>query len=573
MWQALSDAAREAIEQGDNARGKVLWLLADACSMKIEPASPNQPFKPSFVSSRGRSVITDDFTSVEIEFFAQIVDEIDENWLRARLSDLLWLRVQPRKVDYALMAIDAYRQLPLDVNTYLAGSRECWSRALNLTRMLKKSAGDRLSSMEAVILDAFNNTTVVDGFLAHWLTELLAEYWLGQEAQLDIAAKLEHLGHEHDASKDFSRAREYFCSAADWNLRSEKPAKAAELRALAAECWVKEAEASPSAMIAASFYENAIKLYRTIPRTERLSNQVDERISELRAKLNIFGEKSLAEMSVVKTQSGDLTEMVSSARKAVQGKPIRQALLSFVNLFQGVDIEKLRKDALSRMTQFPLQSLFASTHMSRDGRVIAKRPALSLSGEPTEDNETAIRAEMVSDYDTLIGIVVKSYIWPALGEILLEHRLREVDFIELARHSPIVPENREGLVGKALFAGYERDFVVALHLLIPQVEHMVRVQLKYAGAITTNLDKDGIQNENGLSTLMNLPEAERIFGPNLTFELKSLFCDAFGPNLRNELAHGLLEIDDLHSAGAIYAWWLILRLTFNSCLSQAEREE
>ncbi len=138
------------------------------------------------------------------------------------------------------------------------------------------------------------------------------------------------------------------------------------------------------------------------------------------------------------------------------------------------------------------------------------------------------------------------------------------DFVAMASRSPIVPKNRERLFGKALFAGYEKDFVAALHLLVPQIEHMVRWHLKAAGIKTTNLDKDGIENENGLSALMELPEVTQIFGEDLSFELKALVCDAFGPNLRNELAHGLLDDEACHSAYAIYAWWLGLKLVFNT---------
>lgn len=201
--------------------------------------------------------------------------------------------------------------------------------------------------------------------------------------------------------------------------------------------------------------------------------------------------------------------------------------------------------------------------MSRDGRVIAKRPAMSLGAELTSDDEIAIRAEMIRDYGIRVSLAVRGSIWPALEMLLLEHRLREVDFIALARNSPIVPKERAGLFGKALFAGYERDFVTALHLLTPQIEHLVRVHLKQAGAKTTNIDKDGIQNENGMSNLLGLPEAVQVFGEDLTFELNSLFCDAFGPNLRNELAHGLLDEGECQSVYAIYAWWLALRLTVN----------
>lgn len=578
MWQAFSAAARRSIEQGQNEYGKVFWLLADACSMMLSPSSPNEPFKPFAVFHDRRSVVPDDFHDADILFFGEIVDAVDDDWLKARLSDLVWLKGKPRNTAFALKAIDAYRGLSLDTDTWIHGGRDCWPRAISLARMLKGGAGDRLAQMEAKIVVAFNAATRADGFLGLWLSDLLKSNGLGRVHRADMARKLEALAHEFDGEGDLHRAREYFSAAANWHKAIPDEVKAAEMTAAVAEGWVKEAiertaSTSPSHMVAASFYENAIQTYRTIPKAERAKHRVDERIAELRARLNDSGERSLEEMGMIRTPAVDITQIVENARKSVTGKSEQEALLAFANLYGGANADELRSSALERMRQYPLPSLFSATVISRDGRVIAKRPAMSLGGELTEDDEIAIRAEMIRDYGTLVSIVAQGDIWPALEVLLLEHRLRESDFIDLARHSPLVPKERAGLFGKALFAGYERDFVTALHILIPQIEHLVRVHLKEAGAKTTNLDKDGVQNENGMSTLMDLPEAEQVFGKDLAFEFKSLFCDAFGPNLRNELAHGLLGEDGCHSPYAIYAWWLALRLTFNKWWNAARRSE
>lgn len=578
MWQAFSAAARSSNEQGHKEHAKVLWLLADACSMMLSPSSPNEPFKPFAVFHDRRSVVPDDLLEADIQFFAEIVDAIDDDWLRARLSDLLWLKSKPRNTAFALKAIDAYRCFSLDTDTWLHGGQDCWPRAISLARMLKGGAGDRLEQMEATIITAFNGVTRAGGFLGYWLADLLKSNGLGRAHRTDVATKLEALAHEFDGEGDLHRAREYFSAAADWHKATPDEVKAAEMTAAVAEGWVKEAVArsasdSPSHMVAASFYENAIQTYRTIPRAERATHRVDERIAELRAHLNDSGERSLGEMGLIRTPGFDITRIIENARKSVTGKSAQVALLAFANLHRGANAEELRSSALERMRQHPLQSLIGATVMSRDGRVIAKRPPMSLGGPLTADDEIAVRAEMIRDYGILVSIVVQGDIWPALEVLLLEHRLREADFVDLARHSPIVPKDRAGLFGKALFAGYERDFVSALHLLVPQIEHLVRVHLKQAGAKTANLDKDGIQNENGMSALMDLPEAEIVFGKDLAFELRSLFCDAFGPNLRNELAHGLLDEDGCHSPFAIYAWWLALRLTFNTWWNAARKGE
>jgi hypothetical protein len=569
MWQAFSAAARQSMEEGQQSHGKSLWLLADACSMMLSPKSANEPFKPFTVMEGRRSVIPDDLPDPDIAFFAQIVDGVDDPWLKARLADLVWTRQTPRDVRFALAAIDAYRSIPLDTETWVRGGRECWERAISLARMLRAGAGHRLMEMQTAINAVFDATTRGDGFLALWLAELLVSNGLGRDHRTVIAQKLELLARTFDGEGDLHRAREYFRASSEWFKTAGDEAKSAEMTVALAEGWVKEAVArvsseNPSHMVASSFYENAIQAYRTIPRSERTIHRVDDRIVELRTHLNESGEKSLHEMGVIKSPGVDISQLVENARNAVRNKSPLDALKAFANLHRGENAKQLRQNAIERLRNHPLQALFAATVMSRDGRVIAKRPGMGLGSTLSEEDEIVIRSEMIRDYGILVGIVVQGDIWPALEVLLLEHRLREADFIGLASQSPIVPKGRERLFGKALFAGYDRDFVTAIHLLVPQIEHMVRVHLKRAGAKTTTLDINGIENENGLSTLMDLSETEKVFGEDLSFELKALFCDSFGPNLRNELAHGLLDDDACQSVYAIYAWWFGLRLVFNT---------
>jgi hypothetical protein len=57
MWQALSAAASRAIEEKRLSEGKVLWLLADVCSMLLKPSSLNEPFAPFMVMDGKRSAM------------------------------------------------------------------------------------------------------------------------------------------------------------------------------------------------------------------------------------------------------------------------------------------------------------------------------------------------------------------------------------------------------------------------------------------------------------------------------------------------------------------------------------
>ena len=492
MREVFANAAKQAIDEDRQAHGKALSLLAGACSMMLSPDSTNEPFKPLWSDGQQRSIIPDDLSETDVAFFSEIVEIVDDPWLKARLADLVWLLQRPRNVKFALAAIDSYRTIPLDPEIPVCGRDKYWQRAINLARQLGAGAGERLAKMETSIIKSFTSVTREDGFLGSWLADLLKSNSLGRDHSTTIATRLESLAREFEDEDEFLKAREYFQASAHWFKESGDDEKSTEMTVEVAETWVKEAVArlssdQPSHMVAASFYENAIQTYRTIPRSERATHRADERITELRRSLNESGERSLDEMGVINTPEQDIRQIVENARNAVKGKKLVEALKIFTNL-DVVNVKELRESTIENLEHFIAHRLFPTTFMSHDGRVTAKMPSMSSSPIPSDDDEEVIHSKMVENYLIHVSLAVQGSILPAQEVLLLEHRLRKADFVNLARQSPIVPIGRELLFGKALFAGYDRDFVTALHILVPQIEHMVRYHLKQAGVQTTNID-------------------------------------------------------------------------------------
>jgi hypothetical protein len=423
MWQSLSAAARFAIKGDRTSEGKVLWLLADACSMMLNPGSVNEPFKPVMVMNGKRSSLPEDFEQSDVDLFSLIAEEVDDTWLQARLSDLVWLLKSPRSPKHALLAIDAYCRIPLDTETWVRGGRECWERAINLAQMLRTGAGERMKEIETAITAAFEVAKSEDGFLALWLADLLAANHLAHRKGTDIAKRLELLARNFDVEGDLHRAREFFAASAKWFQQAGDAAKTAEMTVFVAEGWVKEAVARISSdklshMVAASLYENAIQTYRSIPRSERAAHRVDERIAVLHKSLNEAGKRSMDEMGVISSPSIDITKLVENARNAVRGKSAHDALAAFANIYRGVRAVQMREFSEKMLREHPLQALISATHMSRDGRVIAKRPGMGLGDADSDDTQAAIWAEMVKHYGMEIGLVVQGDIWPAL-EVLV----------------------------------------------------------------------------------------------------------------------------------------------------------
>ena len=564
IYPDFEAASTKAHERGELGQAKVLLLLAAACSMRLTNESRNEPFKPRWVTPSGLSPTMDWFTESDINFIAEILDAIDHPILKGRLADLVWLKTSG-KTKYALEAIDNYHSLDLNSGTWANEIGKGWKRALILSRMIPTAAGNRTEEIEADLRTKFDSATKEDKRFGHWLAEILIGSGLGKDDQESIAEKLEVLAGEFENDGEFYVSRDYYQLSGQWFGAAGLGPKQTDMLAAKAEGWVKEAEARmsvdhPSALVAADFYESAIQCYRAIPRSERQARQIDQRIAQLTQLHQEVVKLALGEMKTVTTPGIDIGETVRKSRNKVSGREPGEALRNFASL-HFTSVKLLRECAQENLERFAVSALVPRTMLSHDGRVAAKSPGITGPGSP-EENERTVWAQMIEEHRTLMGLAVQGCILPGLETMQIEHRFKEADFIALAADSPAVPPGREQLFGKALFNGYEHDFATALHLLTPQIEHMVRYRLKSASVITTHTDHHGIEDEKGLSSLVEAPEFEQIFAEDLAFEIKALFCDHLGPNLRNNVSHGLLTSRECYSVESIYAWWLGLQIVF-----------
>lgn len=577
VMQSLQECAQIKSDAGQEAQSRILGLLGRASSMQLTPGSLNQPFKPLFqdFQAGSRSALPDDFTADELAFFEHILSDVDEPWLKARLADLLWLIKIPKNPDHARIAIESYITHAIEPETWHRDINDCWERAVRLAMQVRDF--DKLNEINNRLFSAFGIEYPSSKFMTLWLADLMDRLNIDHAFRKDIAPRLFQIGIDQKNTGDFNAARSYFELAAKKNKQCGDEKSWLESLISIANCFEQEADlrSAGSNMAANSFYENSIQAYRCIPTKHRTTYDVDNKIQSIRTKIVATGKASLDEMGLVKSPSVDISDMAESSIAHVSGKQnLEEALMYFTGLYSGPEISKLSSSAQDIMQQSPLSSLFGSSHMSSDGRVVAKIPPANLgAGSDDPDNQAVLNRQIQQQFAIETQLVVEGQILPALRQLLMEHRVTK-DFLEAACHvSPLVPPDREQLLGYALWKGFEYDFANAIHLLCPQLEHIVRTQLKNAGAHTSNIDQDGIENENGLSTLMGLPEANLIFGEDLAFEIRSVFTDAIGFNLRNEVAHGLLDDRSSSSISSMYAWWMILRMVIRSIINNPRRAE
>ena len=125
---------------------------------------------------------------------------------------------------------------------------------------------------------------------------------------------------------------------------------------------------------------------------------------------------------------------------------------------------------------------------------------------------------------------------------------------------------------RGLHAGLHGDLVLAMHLLLPQIENSVREIFIANGIITSKLESDKTQDERDLGWLLTRPEMAQMFTKGMAFDLRGLLVERFGLNIRNDLLHGLLDEKHIGSEGALFVWWLTLRLCCTPILNAQQKQ-
>ncbi len=155
--------------------------------------------------------------------------------------------------------------------------------------------------------------------------------------------------------------------------------------------------------------------------------------------------------------------------------------------------------------------------------------------------------------------IATTIIEPARKQINLEHSVQLKDFLPIVENNPFVPPERVHLFAKGLYAGLTGDFYTSTHILIPQIENSIRYLLERKGVVTSGYDAQGIQKEYNLNKILDRPEIKDIFDEDTLFDLRGLLVEHSRSNLRNLMAHGLLDDEAFSHPLMSYLWWVTLR--------------
>lgn len=549
----LFKKAREAEDAGWKINQEIFTLLGGIASMYLKAQLQNDPFGPMVVMSGSRSAIVDDFSENHLNALSEIVFSIKDAEIRSRIADVLWIR--RRDFRFAETAIDSYLASAefLDHPENWSKSAERIERAFRLALLLGPGAGhvDKLINHIEKVIDRYQGKDLL--FYTNSLMRLLIEIHKGDfqkycDLSKNIAQQAEKMG-------NFYRARAYWETNARWNKLNNDAENERIALIQVAETYVKEVEIAinkdnPSYLTAVHHQQKAIEAYRRI-------GGLKHRVDKLHETLLYLQEKTMGEMKTISTKV-DIGDLVKDSIDRIKGKSLQEALFGLALMVRPPMVDELRDEVKESAKKYPMQHLVTAISVNEKGKVVAKRSGMFSSD--INEVEASIRENMFRHASFHHILYTQGIIEPIRNQINLEHNIKINDFNDIVSNNPFIPSGREYIYAQGLQAGMEGDFVVAAHLLIPQVENSFRHILSQMGVLTSGIDFDGIQDERSLNVTLYAQEIIEVFEEDLIFDLQGLLVERLGGNLRNRMAHGLMSYESFYSVEIPYLWALILRI-------------
>jgi len=557
-------AAKAAEKTGDGQLTAVYHFLNVLSSFYLAFGDPAKPYRPMCIMGDRRSLMPSDLQPTDYAAIKELAKWVKDPALRARIFDVLWL--EEHNHHDCREAAKSYLEsaIALDTEENWTYAVTQFNRGLSLASKLgrKQEAFQRIAA--ALIAAIGRGKDTEEGFRTCQLLHLASDYGCGEFSELaDISNQI---GNRASDKGEHRRARKYWRLTADFRRSDKDNAGTTEAALRSAETYVAEAIERATGKMAS--YLAAASILKKGVESLRQAKAAPERIQELRMLLADYQKRSLAEMTTFET-SLDLTEMAESAQNFVKGRDLFRAMHIFALWHPLTKVGELREQVLKNANESPLQHLVGSGVLDDEGRSVTERSGLfNLVGAEAEKALEGAMFEFVSR--SAWRLRATGFIHPARIQIFNEHRLDLRDLAFLVRSNPFVPPGHEGIFLRGIHAGFHGDFLVAAHLLVPQIENSIRFVLSTNGVDVSNLLADGTQPLKILGPLFDIPKTKEIFGESLWFELRGLLIEKSGYDFRNQLAHGFTSEAECYGDAAVNLWWLVLRLCLIPVLQQME---
>lgn len=527
-----------------------LTSLIKACAPYLASNERDWFFIPLFQYTPETRFNLSVFSEDELTFFDNFQQTVCIPQLNSQLLNIL-LETHPN-YKYAQALLKNYDQFIFSPNDYYHSPQNI-KRYISITLKYFKKDTNHINELREKLTNLIETHSSEHIPFSIEIAKLLKDFDLGcSKNRINIS--LSSAARQLNVAKDYFMAEKCAEAAFDWADNDEEKNNNLILRAQ-----LKEMNADTSnPLFSIGYYQDAIKALQQIPNEVKDAHNIHQWVSRIQQKIEIARKRIPDNMQTIKTESSDITPIIMAYKNELKGESSSEQLKIFSNLFI-FDLQDATKMAISHAKSPGISDFFDMMQFSEDGRKVATLKGIQID-EPIDEKHPRTLHTLRMNY--MFHSVVCAY---TISIILKEaSAFNESDFSnyieQIVEKNSFIEENHKPLFVTGLKFGYRNDFISALHLLAPQLEHLVRRILQLNKINTKTTDREGNENEIALGSLAKLSDFKRIFGERLSYEIQELFCIPTGPNIRNNIAHGLIGADSPSIQYFPYAWWLVINL-------------
>lgn len=222
------------------------------------------------------------------------------------------------------------------------------------------------------------------------------------------------------------------------------------------------------------------------------------------------------------------------------------------------------KDSLTKEAQSTVfLNMARQSIISPDGRTVCILKSYDETNPEKEPDEFRKllyhKAAEIESLETLL------FLAPALKMIMDKYDFSESSFEFITNNNALIPPERKTIFTFAINMALKGQIYPAVQILIPQTEHLFRCIAKDLGETITRTFKDEVTDLIDLKGIFDLPKLNKSCPEDILFTFRGLLVEHAGSNLRNDIAHGLINPDQQQSAMIYFICALLKFLVYTSC--------
>lgn len=316
-----------------------------------------------------------------------------------------------------------------------------------------------------------------------------------------------------------------------------------EQAALLAEYYSKSQKLDDCKRVLNKLEEALLAVATTMSGIQRAGNL--EMVVQLYSKFNLHSEQKRLLRQIEKLSQTAMKDMHTSKFEFTYPIEVLMQLRDFITkgdvleqiqrfcLYFVVDKKEQEKTLKEMFQKFPVQYLIPTQQGDEKGR------PLSVIGGIEDDFEGQLVMHISQNLNLQsvpLNFIIKS---------LVENQVFTIaNIMKMVEESPIITDDRYGVIGEALVAFFKGNNLVFCHLIVPQIESVFRELLDKSGKAVIKPQNNSKYQGYTLRILDDILRDDVVsstFNADIAYYFRVVLTDQRGWNIRNSLCHGLLS--------------------------------